>query len=616
MFCLNRPFLSRHIFIAAAIAALLIGSLVPERALGAQSSPPGSSSSSSSPDSQAARPVARIAQPEAGGSAITLETSEPLFFLAASLNACGYDAGVAESSPVRQRVRGEINEELTHSAPARDARDSLCTFIREHALNDPGRSLAQYVSLALYLSPPPMLTPTVDESELPPDSTQVVAVLPLVRTFAEAVRLDALWVEHRPEYERFVDRIHDPMTKMILDTNIYLHMPVSTYEGRRFLVLLEPMLAPTATNARIYSADYVIVVSPAAQPAASVPMDLIRHVYLHFVVEPLIYSKPAAMDRLMPLLKPVQDAPLEFSYKSDIAALLTECLIKAIEARTMDVGIPRPEKPDALKDRSESVHYEDQMAAYDRQAEVARRKAVDLEMRQGWVLVEYFYNQLGAMAKDSVSLRDNIGPMVYGMDVGREQHVAQQIAFLPEGSGADPAFRDPVAHAPRALTGLDLAEMKLMKGDVDGAGEIADAALETDPANSQAHFLLGRIALMEEDPAEALEHLTQTVKLSHDPRTIAWAHIYLGRMYDIARDPDNPEAILSQRDKAIAEYRAALENRDSRPDTKDAAEKGIKQPFTLPKRPAASSDEPAADAAPLDPTGKAEKESYRPTPPK
>jgi tetratricopeptide (TPR) repeat protein len=595
------------------VAALLIGSFVPQRALWAQSSPP--SSSSSSPDSQAARPIARIAQPEAGGSAITLETSEPLFFLAASLNACGYDAGLAESSPVRQKIRDEINDELVQSAPARDARDALCLYIREHALNDPGRSLAQYVSLALYLSPPPMLTPTVDESDLPPDSTQVVAVLPLLRSFSEAVRLDALWVEHRPEYERFVDRIHDPMTKMVLDTNIYLHMPVSTYEGRRFLVLLEPMLAPTATNARIYSADYVIVVSPAAQPAASVPMDLIRHVYLHFIVEPLIYSKPAAMDRLMPLLKPVQDAPLEFSYKSDIAALLTECLIKAIEARTMDVGIPRPEKPDALKDRSEFVHYEDQMAAYDRQAEVVRRKAVDLEMRQGWMLVEYFYNQLGAMAKDSVSLKDNIGPMVYGMDVGREQHVAQQIAFLPEGSGGDPVFRTSVSHAPAPPTGLDLAEMKLMKGDVDGAGEIADTALTADPANPQAHFLLGRIALMEEDPDAALEHLTQAVKLSHDPRTIAWAHIYLGRMYDIARDPDNPEAILPQRDKAIAEYKAALENRDARPDTKDAAEKGIKQPFALPKRPA-SSDEPAGDAAPLDPTGKAEKESYRPTPPK
>ena len=615
MFRLNRPFLFRQLPIAPAAVVFLALSAIPPAALRAQTSS-SSSSSSSTPDSQAPVPVPRIAQPEAGGSAITLETSEPLFYLATALNACGYDAGLAESSPVRLKVREEINAELAESAPARDARDALCTFIREHALNDPGRSLAQYVSLALYLGPPPMLTPTVDESELPPDSTQVVDVLPLVRTFAEAVHLDALWFEHHPEYERFVDRIHDPLTKMVLDTNIYLHLPVTSYEGRRFLILLEPMLSPAATNARYNGIDSVVVVSPAAQPPNSVPMDLIRHTYLHFMVEPLVYSHSYTMERLVPLLKPVQTAPLEFTYKSDIAALLTECLIKAIEVQMMDVGIPKPAKPDLLRDRSESEHYQDQMTVYDRQAEAVRRKAVDLDMRQGWVLVEYFYNQLGMMAKEGVSLKDNIGPMVFGMDVDRERHHDEQIAFLPEGSGADVAVREAVRHTPPPMTGLELAEMKLIKGDVNGAGELADAALKADPNNAEAHFLLGRIDLIQSDPNGALENLTETVNLSHDPRTIAWAHIYLGRMYDIARDPDDPDAILPQRDKAIAEYKAALANRDSRPDTKDAAEKGLKQPFTLPKRTAASSDEQGgADSTPLDPTGKAEKESYRPTSP-
>ena len=617
--CVNRFPLSRNLAIASAAAALLIG--VPGRqcALVAQSQP--SSSSSSSPDSKAVEPthVARIAQPEAGGSAITLETSEPLFYLAASLNACGYDAGLAESSPVRLKVREEINSQLAESAPARDARDALCTFIRQHALNDPGRSLAQYVSLALYLGPPPMLTPTVDESELPPDSTQVVGLLPLVRTFAEAIHLDALWFEHHPEYESFVDHIHDPMTKMVLDTNIYLHLPVSTYEGRRFLVLLEPMLSPSATNARYNGVDSVVVVSPAATPPNSVPMDLIRHTYLHFTVEPLVYARSAAMERLLPLLKPVQKAPLEFTYKSDITALLSECLIKAVEAQTMDVGIPKPVRPTSLKDRSEVERYDTQIGVYGRQAEAVRRKTVDLDMRQGWVLVDYFYSQLGVMAKEGVSLKDNIGPMVYGMDVDRERHHDEQIAFLPQGSGGDMAFRDAVSHTPHPMTGLDLAEMKLMKGDVNGAGEIADAALETNPRNAEAHYVLGRIELMQGHPDEALDHLTETVKLSHDPRTVAWAHIYLGRMYDIARDPHDPGIILPQREKAIAEYKAALANRDSQPDTKNAAEKGIKQPFELPKRAAATSDERTSskdgDSAPLDPSGKSEKESYRPTPP-
>jgi len=607
--------LFRNLPIATAAVALSIAGIAMQHAMFAQSS----SSSSSSPDSQAATPTPRIAQLQAGGSAITLETSEPLFYLAASLNACGYDAGLAISSPVRLKVREEINAELAVSAPARDARDALCTFIREHALNDPGRSLAQYVSLALYLGPPPMLTPTVDESELPPDSTQVIEVLPLVRTFAEAVHLDALWFEHHPEYEGFVDRIHDPMTKMVLDTNIYLHLPVSTDEGRRFLVLLEPMLSPSATNARYNGIDSVVVVSPAGQPPNSVPMDLIRHTYLHFTVEPLVYARSNSMDRLLPLLKPVQMAPLEFTYKSDIAALLTECLIKAIEAQTMDVGIPKPAKPDSLKDRSEFERYQTQLGVYDRQAEAVRRKTVELDMRQGWVLVEYFYNQLGTMGKEGVSLKENIGPMVYGMDVDLERHHDEQISFLPVGSGGDMAFRDSVSHTPRPLTGLELAEMKLMKGDANGAGEIADATLKTDPRNAEAHYILGRIELIQGHPEDAFDQLTETVNLSHDPRTIAWAHIYLGRLYDIARDPNDPDIILPQREKAVAEYRAALANRDSQPDTRIEAEKGIKQPFALPKRAAASPDQrddrKAGDPTAVDPTGKADKESYRPTSP-
>ncbi|HEV2645127.1 MAG TPA: tetratricopeptide repeat protein [Acidobacteriaceae bacterium] len=560
--------------------------------------------------------MARIAQPQMGGSAITLETSQPLFYLAASLNACGYDAGLADSSPVRRKIREEMDEELAGSAPARDARDALCGFIRSHALNDVSRSLARYVSLALYLGPPPMLTPTVDETELPPDSTQVVEVLLLVRTFAETVHLEALWREHRAEYDGFIDRIHDPITRMMLDTNVYLHLPLGAFEGRRFLVLLEPMLSPAETNARYNGVDSVIVVSPAAQPADAVPMDLIRHTYLHFTVEPLVYSRSRAMDRLLPLLKPVQGAPLENIYKSDITALVTECLIKAIETQTMDVGIPKPKKPEGLKERADYDRYNALVSAYERQAEAVRRKAVELEMRQGWVLIGYFYDQLGLMAKDSASLKDNIGELVYGMDVDREVLHAKQTVFLAKGSGGDVAFRDPVRRSAAPLSGLELAEMKLMKGDLDGAADLADEALKGDSGNAEADYVLGRIDLMQGHPDDALDHLTKTVRLSHDPRTIAWAHIYLGRMYDIARDPNDPEVILPQREKAVAEYRAALANRDSEPDTKAAAELGIKQAFTLPKREAASSDGPVAggETEKIDPTGKAEKESYRPTP--
>jgi len=578
--------------------------------------------------------VARMVQPDAAGSAITLETSEPLFYLATALNVCGYDRGLADSNPLRKRVRDEINDDLASNAGARDARDALCLFIREHALTDSARDVAQYISLGLYLTPVPELALSADKSDLPPDATEVADILPLLRQFAETIQLNAIWAAHRPEYEAMITRIHDPMTAMVLNTNIFLRMPVSSYDGRRFMVLLEPMLAPAETNARYNGIDSVIVVSPRAlssstngaeatgksgdvKPDDEVPMDLIRHTYLHYTVEPLVYTRTTAMERLSPLLKLAQKAPIEYAYRSSIGALLTECLIKAIEAHTMDVGIAVPVKPAGLHDRYQLEQFDAQMSDYDRRAEAVRRTRVDLDMRQGWLLTDYFYGELSRMEKDGTGLKEFIGQMIYGMDVDSERHREEKIVFLPEGSDGSHEYGDSLRRAPRPLTQTEQAERGLMRGDVEGAETLAEAALKSDPGNAKAEYLLGRIDLMEGDPDGAQKHLSETIKLSHDPRTIAWAHIYLGRMYDIERDPDDPTAIKPQRENAIAEYRAALANRDSQPDTKEAAERGIKQPFTLPRRASSSPDERKSaptDDAPLAPTGEAGKVASKPTP--
>jgi hypothetical protein len=577
-------------------AALSIGFALIATAQAQSSS--SSSSSSSNPAQEPTTAPPRIAQPEAAGASVTLETSEPLFDIAVGLNVCGYDADLAASSPVRQAIRDEINSGLTLSADARNSRDALCAYVRSHTLSDSGLNLAQYISLALYLSPPPELTPTVDQAQLPPDSTQIVNVLPLLRKFGTDINLHAIWIEHRPQYEALLKIVHDPLTRMVLNTDIYLHVPVSSYDGRRFLVLLEPMLAPSATNARIYGSDYIVVVSPSGDPLGAVHMDEIRHTYLHYEIEPLVYSRGTAIKRLVPLLKSVQDAPLEFSYKSDISALLTECLIKSVEIHTMDVGIPKPQKPEANASRAAFGRYSDAMGAYERHAEAVRQQHVDLTMRQGWVLTAYFYEKLGQMEKEGVGLKDDIGEMVYGMDVDREAHRDKQIEFMAQGT------HDVVTRVPRQLSGLELAEMKLLKGDEDGASAIAKSVL-ADPQgdHAQAHYLLARLDLMQRQPGAAIGDFQETLKSSKDPRTLAWSHIYLGRLYDVMPD----------REKALAEYRAALAVRDSQPDTKAAAESGLKQPFAAPGQ--QHQADPDADA-PIDPSGKAEKDAYRPPPPK
>jgi tetratricopeptide (TPR) repeat protein len=124
-----------------------------------------------------------------------------------------------------------------------------------------------------------------------------------------------------------------------------------------------------------------------------------------------------------------------------------------------------------------------------------------------------------------------------------------------------------------------VAEMKLMKGDVAGAADLAQKALDTHNGDAgQADFILARVDLMSGKIDDAQAAFRNTLTASKDPRMLAWSHIYLGRILDVEE----------KREDAVLEYGAALAVRDGQPDTKQAAEAGLKQPFALPHRAAPS----------------------------
>jgi tetratricopeptide (TPR) repeat protein len=510
------------------------------------------------------------------GPAISLQTSEAVFDIAVALNACGYDNGLAESDPIREHIREQVNQATEQSTDARQARYHLCQYIDLHRLAEAGRDLAQYISLALYLTPPPELATSVDTIDLPPDSTQVENVLPLLRDFVEAIHLHAIWVENRPAYEEEIARLHDPLTKMIVDTNIYLKMPASTYDGRRFLVVLEPMISPAETNARVYGSDYVVVASPVN---GTIHMGEVRHTYLHYEIEPLLYARASAMDRLLPFLKTVRDAPLDFVYRSDIVSLVIESMIRAIEARTMETGVVIPRIPENTAHSELDPLYRAHIAAVQKDSAI-REQRVGRDMTEGYVLTQYFYTQLIAFEHSPASLKESIGEMVYGMDVSQELGRLKNIHFVEEGSS------DIVRRAPARPHGLDLAELDLVKGDPKMAADLSETALKQHTAEAaRANFILARADLMSGRIDDAEVAFRETIRLSSDPRMLAWAHIYLGRILDVEE----------KREDAVAEYKSALSVRDSQPDTRSAAEKGVKEPFALPKHETPDGDDDAGD---------------------
>jgi hypothetical protein len=526
----------------------------------------GPQSSSSGPAFQHEKSPALI---DPAGPTISLISAEPVFLMAAALNACGYDEGLEESAPVRKRVRDEMDQALAKSEDARAKRDKICLFIAQHRMTGTAMDVSQYISLALYLTPPPEIETATDLTEMPPDSTQVAEIVPLLKDFVAAVDLHGIWLGLHHIYDQEENRLHDPLTNMIVATNLYLKMPASAYEGQRFIVIIEPQFSPRMVNARIYGADYVVVVSPVN---GQIRLSDVRHTYLHYIIEPLLYARATAVDRMQPILKEVRDAPLEFRLRSDSIPLTIECLIKAIEVRIMDTGIPEYKIPAGI-DRSELPRYERERQVYQEKVNAVRLATVRHDMTQGFVLTQYFYQSLLVFEKDPASLKDTIGEMVYSMDVDQQVKQARHVEFDKE------ADEDVLQRSkPRKLTGLDLAESRLASGDAATASALARQALvahddsaDSVAAGARANFILARAAILTGHPDDAIDDFQKTLATSKEPRLLAWSHIYLGRMLDLD----------CKRDQAIAEYSTALTVRDGQQDTRLAAERGVKAAYAV-----------------------------------
>ena len=136
--------------------------------------------------------------PAENQSSVALETNETLFTVLTAINTCGYDQELNVSDPMRTQVRSEVARAVQGSDAAKDATQAMCKYFEEHRPADPSKTLSQYISLALYLNPAPNLTARVKEADMPPDSTAVIGILPLMQKFYETAGLHNIWEgDHR-----------------------------------------------------------------------------------------------------------------------------------------------------------------------------------------------------------------------------------------------------------------------------------------------------------------------------------------------------------------------------------------------------------------------------------
>ena len=116
-------------------------------------------------------------------------------------------------------------------------------------------------------------------------------------------------------------------------------------------------------------------------------------------------------------------------------------------------------------------------------------------------------------------------------------------------------------------------------GDPETAQKLAQKALDEQEEDSgRALFILAEVATVNRDMDGARKYFEQALQTAHEPKVIAWSHIYLGRIFDLRED----------RFSALDQYRAALNvDGGTPPEAKLAAQKGIEQPYEppVPKQP-------------------------------
>jgi tetratricopeptide (TPR) repeat protein len=487
-----------------------------------------------------------------GNSPITLDTTnETLFAVLTAVNACGFDDGLSISDPVRLEIRAEVEKNLKSSDDAQATANAMCDFYQSTRGNGAAHDLSQYVSLALYLHGPPNFLPKVKEDEMPPDAGPIAGFGALLEKFYEKAGLHAIWERHKNNYAAVARRYHEPLAKMVFDTEIYLKLQSGGYLGRDFTVYLDFMGDPSETNARNYGTDYDVVVFPAPDSAAGSPqgslpgsllkMNEIRHTFLHYLMDPLAEKHPIAIKRLEPLLQSVKRAPLEEGFRTDISLLVTECLVRAIEIRT---------------------------AGSKATAEAMRAQAVDDAVRQGYILTKYFYSALVAFEKDPAGIRSAYSDILDAVDVRKEQKEAAAVDFA---KSASPELLQLSRLQDRQM--LVNAEKRLAAGDAKGARELAQQAMDKKIGDQgRALFILAEVAVANKDMPTALDNFHKAIAEAKEPRVIAWSHVYLGRIMDLKDD----------RPAAVIEYQAALTTGGQLPEIKAAAERGLARAYEPP----------------------------------
>src|SRR6516165_1418331 len=473
---------------------------------------------------------------------VTVDGSEAMFTVMCALLASGFEADVNATnwSPMRAQLRDRLQHQ---EGPAVEV---MRTFYKQHELADPGAMLSRYIWFGLVSGPAPKFEPTLRREELPPEIIALEGFQEILSNYYKEQKIGELWRQVQSVHAHEIEQMHDSLADVVFVATAYLREILNPTNPRSFTVIVEPLVG-RITNVRNFGDHYALVVSGAEQ----LHLDAVRHAFLHFMLDPLPLQYSHVVAVKLPLFEAAAGAPrLDPALKDDFSSYFAECTVRAVDLKLRRMS---PGERDA---------------------------AMDVDDEDGYVLVRPLFKALNRFEQSEPAMKLYFPDLVRSIDLAAEQKRIATIKFAPAGPGPQSSESESVMrHRPPApstvpndaetIAALTEGERRISEKNPQAAEASFQKVLMKYPDQPRAWYGLGIVAMMEQDAPRAREVFGRLTSgehaATHDPMVLAWSHVHLGTLYDIAGQPD----------RAKAEFEAAIAVEGAPEKAKEAASKGL-----------------------------------------
>ncbi len=474
---------------------------------------------------------------------ITVDGSEAMFTTMCALLAAGYEADV--SSENWSPMRAQLRDRLQHQQGA--AVEVLRNFYHQHELADPGAMLSRYIWFGLVTGPAPDFKPTLRRDELPPEVIALEGFQEILAAYYKEQKIGELWRSVQPIYNREIEKLHDPIADITFIATGYLREILEPTNPRTFTIIVEPLVG-RITNVRNFGDHYSLVLSG----SDALPTDVVRHAFLHFLLDPLPLMYPHVVAAKRPIYDLSAKAPrLPAELKDDFSSFVAECLVRAVELKLKRISPGE------------------------------REVSMNMDDESGLVLVRPLFIALAKFEQSEPGIRLYFPDLVRSIDLAMEQKRVASIKFAEpkptektEATEAELVARRRAApttipNDTEVLAVLTEGERRIAEKNPRAAEASFQRVLVKYPDQPRALYGLGLVALLDHDGVRAKEVFGRLTSGDHvadkDPMVLAWSHVYLARILDDE----------GQRDRAKAEYQAAIAVDGGPEQAKQAAAKGL-----------------------------------------